>query len=80
MWIIILLAVFVTLIAACRKPTIYTDEPVYGRYVILNKLTGIYAYGGRMFMTKRGAIRAYRKLGYSFMSLGSMFEVQRIGY
>lgn len=77
LFVLIVAAIFFMYVFS--RPSTIEDENAKGRYVIMNTLMGYPCYEGRTFLTKRGALRAYRKLHvHPLLAFPGMYEIRKV--
>ena len=75
--LIALLILAVGFMFVFSRPTTIDDDNARGRYIVYNRFFDRPAFSGRTFLTKRGAIRAARKLPRLLIAPG-MYEVRKV--
>ncbi len=77
--LIALIILAVAFMFVFSRPSTIDDANAKGRYFVFNNLTGYPCFGGRTFLTRRGAIRAFRKLRvYPLLAFPNMYEIRKV--
>jgi len=77
-WIVVLAVIGVLVYVGCRQMDLYNDEPVSGRYIIVNRMTGHAAFNGRQFKSQKAVGQALHRLTASDPIWADTFEVRQI--
>lgn len=68
----------IIIFAMCRPMTIYDKGRKSGKYVVISRWTGNYAFHGELFNSTDQAVRRIYKLTGYYELDSSMFEIRRI--
>lgn len=80
-WFLILLIILaVAFLGVFSRPSTIEDDNAKGRYIVYNRVFDNTCFNGRTFLTKRGAIKASRKLLriMDFQGVNAMYGIRKV--